>query len=71
MSLIGLEPDLGDVRSPVAICGRTYRRPPVYRNAHVDTPGRYTHVNQNKVPNHLLVNEPTLSTQGIGGSCGQ
>jgi putative ABC transport system substrate-binding protein len=28
-------------------------------------------VNQNKVPNHLLVNEPSLSTQGIGGSCGR
>jgi hypothetical protein len=29
------------------------------------------HVDQNKVPNHLLVNEPSSSTQGIGGSCGQ
>ena len=26
---------------------------------------------QSKVPNHLLVNEPSLSTQGIGGSCGR
>jgi hypothetical protein len=33
-----------------------------YRNAHVD---------QNKVPNNLLVNEPSLSTQGTGGSCGR
>ncbi len=24
-----------------------------------------------QVPNHLLVNEPSLSTQGIGGSCGR
>ena len=32
-----------------------------YRNAHAD---------QNKVPNNLLANEPSLSTQGIGGSCG-
>jgi hypothetical protein len=29
------------------------------------------HVDQNKVPNNLLVNEPSLSTQGIGGSCGR
>src|SRR5262245_28881091 len=28
-------------------------------------------VDQNNVPNHLLVNEPCLSAQGIGGSCGQ
>jgi hypothetical protein len=28
-------------------------------------------IDQNKVPNHLRVNEPALSTQGIGGSCGQ
>ncbi len=33
-----------------------------YRNADVD---------QNKVPNNLLVNEPSLSTQRIGGSCGR
>jgi hypothetical protein len=33
-----------------------------YRNAHVD---------QNKVPKNLLVNEPSLSTQRIGGSCGR
>jgi hypothetical protein len=33
-----------------------------YRNADVD---------QNRVPNNLLVNEPSLSTQGIGGSCGR
>src|SRR6516165_11858783 len=33
-----------------------------YRNAHVD---------QNRVPNNLLVNEPSLSTQGIGGNCGR
>ena len=29
------------------------------------------HVDQNKVPNNLLVNEPSLSTQGIGGSSGR
>src|SRR5262249_27093546 len=33
-----------------------------YRNARVD---------QNKVPKNLLVNEPSLSTQRIGGSCGR
>jgi hypothetical protein len=33
-----------------------------YRNAHVD---------QNRAPNNLLVNEPSLSTQGIGGNCGR
>jgi hypothetical protein len=38
------------------------RRAVRFRNAHVD---------QNTVPNHLLVNEPPLSAQGIGGSCGQ
>jgi hypothetical protein len=32
---------------------------------------RSAHVDQNKVPNNLLVNEPSLSTQGIGGSCGR
>src|SRR5215475_1189667 len=26
---------------------------------------------ENEVPNHLLVNEPSLSTQGIGGRCGR
>ena len=37
------------------------------------TPVRTTtpHVDQNKVPNHLLVNEPSLSIQGIGGNCGR
>jgi hypothetical protein len=29
------------------------------------------HVDQNKVPNNLLVNEPSLSTQRIGGSSGR
>jgi lipopolysaccharide export system protein LptC len=29
------------------------------------------HVDQNQVPNNLLVNEPSLSTQRIGGSCGR
>jgi hypothetical protein len=29
------------------------------------------HADQNKVPNNLLVNEPSLSTQGIGGSSGR
>jgi hypothetical protein len=29
------------------------------------------HVDQYKVPNNLLVNEPSLSTQGIGGSSGR
>jgi uncharacterized glyoxalase superfamily metalloenzyme YdcJ len=38
-----------------------------YRNAHV--PRR--RVDQNEVPNNLLVNEPSLSTQRIGGSCGR
>jgi hypothetical protein len=28
-------------------------------------------VDQNKVPNNLLVNEPSLSTQRIGGRCGR
>ena len=32
---------------------------------------RDTHVDQNKVPNNLLVNEPSLSTQRIGGRCGR
>ena len=41
---------------------RGKRHARAYRNAHVD---------QNKVPNNLLVNEPSLSTQGIGGSCGR
>jgi hypothetical protein len=41
---------------------RGNRHARAYRNAHVD---------QNKVPNNLLVNEPSLSTQGIGGSCGR
>jgi hypothetical protein len=37
------------------------------------TPVRTTtpHVDQNKVPNNLLVNDPSLSTQGIGGSSGR
>jgi hypothetical protein len=35
------------------------------------TPSSIAHVDQNKVPNNLLVNEPFLSTQGIGGSCGR
>ena len=29
------------------------------------------HVDQNKVPNNLLVNEPSLSIQGIGGRSGR
>jgi hypothetical protein len=29
------------------------------------------HVDQNKVPNNFLVNEPSWSTQGIGGSSGR
>jgi hypothetical protein len=32
---------------------------------------RNIRIHQNKAPNHLLVSEPALSTQGIGGSCGQ
>ena len=32
---------------------------------------RNAHVDQNRVPNNLLVNEPSLSTQGIGGRCGR
>jgi hypothetical protein len=28
-------------------------------------------VDQNKVPNNLLVSEPSLSTQRIGGRCGR
>ena len=31
----------------------------------------YAHADQNNVPNHLLANEPLLSTQEIGGSCGR
>jgi hypothetical protein len=49
----------GPVRQNVA---RGNRHARAYRNAHVD---------QNKVPNNLLVSEPSLSTQGIGGSCGR
>ena len=49
----------GPARQNVA---RGNRHARAYRNAHVD---------QNKVPNNLLVNEPSLSTQGIGGSCGR
>ena len=32
------------------------------------SPGAY---DQNKVPNNLLVSEPSLSTQRIGGRCGR
>jgi hypothetical protein len=35
------------------------------------SPDRNVYVDQNKAPNHLLVNEPSLSTHGIGGSCGR
>jgi hypothetical protein len=49
----------GPARQNVA---RGNRHARAYRNAHVD---------QNKVPNNLLVNEPSLSTHGIGGSCGR
>jgi hypothetical protein len=28
-------------------------------------------LDQNKVPKNLLVKEPSLSAQGIGGSCGR
>jgi hypothetical protein len=34
------------------------------------TPLRTATPIQNTVPNNLLANEPSLSTQGIGGSCG-
>jgi hypothetical protein len=39
--------------------------------ADMDERNRNAHVDQNKVPNNLLVNEPSLSTQEIGGSCGR
>jgi hypothetical protein len=44
------------------------KRPSRHRHAHAY---RNAHVDQNKVPNNLLVKEPSLSTQGIGGSCGR
>jgi hypothetical protein len=55
------------------------RRACAYRNAHVyqNKVSIRTHVYQNKVfdqnnvPKNLLVNEPSLSAQGIGGSCGR
>jgi hypothetical protein len=50
------------VRLEAALEARGNRPARANRNAHVD---------QNKVPNNLLVNEPSVSTQGIGGSCGR
>ena len=44
------------------------RRACAYRNAHVYQNKVF---DQNKVPKNLLVNEPSLSAQGIGGSCGR
>jgi hypothetical protein len=41
--------------------GRRLRKYTRYRDAHID---------RNEVPNNFGVNEPSLSTQGIGCSCG-
>jgi hypothetical protein len=48
------------------------------KRAAIGAPGRSAtpmscdgQVDQNKVPNILLVNEPSLSTQRIGGRCGR
>ena len=55
-----------------------YRNAQVYQNPGLSEPRPIrTQVyqskvfDQNKVPKNLLVNEPSLSAQGIGGSCGR
>jgi hypothetical protein len=51
--------------------GRTQRRAigkPVRTATPMDCDGW---IDQNTVPNNLLVNEPSLSTQRIGGRCGR
>ena len=57
--------------SPVAIirssCNKSYRNAHILRRI-VSCDGW---VDQNTVPNTLLVNEPSLSTQRIGGRCGR
>jgi hypothetical protein len=46
---------------PMTRSGRRLRKYTRYRDAHID---------RNEVPNNFGVNEPSLSTQGIGCSCG-
>lgn len=60
---------LGDVPAELAFCfatGNTARAGD--RGALSNEPD---HGLENEMPNHLLVNEPSLSVQGIGGKCGR
>ena len=50
-----------------------YHNAQVYQNPGLSEQGVYQNkvFDQNKVPKNLLVKEPSLSAQGIGGSCGR
>jgi len=50
---------------------RAYRYPARTLDKKLARAGSHTIGLENEAPNHLLVNEPSLSTQGIGGSCGK
>jgi hypothetical protein len=60
------------LRGAGALRGRQRGKPTTVISA-FGTPVRTAtpHVDQNELPNNFLVNEPSLSTQGIGGSSGR
>ena len=69
VALFTSSPPLGRMRGAATLSKKPFIAPGRHHADAVESV-EAVRVAQNKVPNILLANEPSLSTQGMGGSCG-